>query len=88
MPSSLAAAVCCTRNSTKDDFRMQVASRISPYCNGKASFKTVTIPSVAVCSIFTEVASARVTDFSFEAKSFAPMVATLVWESEVQVPIE
>jgi hypothetical protein len=46
------------------------------------------LPSLPANSIFTSVASATQTDFSFEKKSSLPMVPTVVFESADQAPIE
>src|SRR5690625_6246851 len=67
---------------------MKVASTISPLRTFRFSFRFVTLPSASVWRMVRVSLSDSVTDCSFEKKSFAPMVATLVLESCDQSPME
>ena len=65
-----------------------VASIISPAKREIFSFNTVDSPFEAMCSIRTVVGFVTVIDFSLCAKSPAVIVATCVFESDVQTPME
>jgi hypothetical protein len=67
---------------------MNVLSTTSPASTGNASLSTVTVPSSATCWIAIVPSDSMTTDFSFERKSSASIVATLVRESLLHSPIE
>ncbi len=86
-PSCLARATCAARNASSSATCMTEASTTSPARTGTDSFRTVVVPSSPTSSIFRAPSSETTTDFSVERKSFSPMVATLVLDSEVQAPM-
>src|SRR5688572_24260560 len=80
---------------------MNVASRISPGLSGVFSLRTIVSGAdeagetaapaggaAGMNSMRTVVAAETVTDFSLLKKSSLPMVATLVFDSAVHLPIE
>ena len=67
---------------------MNVPSTISPSCTGTDALSTVSVPSLATCSMRRSSAASIVTDCSFERKSCWPIVTTWVLESADQAPIE
>ena len=87
IPCALASAISASRNFTRAALLSLVESKISPVRRGVLSLSTLTVPSAVVNSIFASVAVSMVTDFSFEAKSFAPIVDTCVLESADQAPM-
>jgi hypothetical protein len=87
-PSDLARSTWAARNSSSAAALMTVPSTISPARTGKASLSVVVVPSASTSWIEIVVSSSMTTDFSFERKSSAPIVATFVLESLLQAPIE
>ncbi len=86
-PSALARATCAARNSFSAATRITEASTTSPASTGTLSRSTVTAPSSPTSSMRSAPSRAMTADFSVEAKSLTPMVATLVLESADQAPI-
>ncbi len=86
-PSALALATCAVRNSRSAATRITEASTTSPARTGTDSRSTVVEPSSPTSSMRSAPSSAITTDFSVERKSFWPMVATFVLDSEVQAPM-
>ncbi|GAA2911205.1 hypothetical protein GCM10020221_03690 [Streptomyces thioluteus] len=85
--SALARATWAARNSRRAATRMTEASTTSPASTGTDSRRTVVVPSAATSSMRRVPSSATTADFSVERKSFSPMVATFVFDSEVQAPM-
>jgi hypothetical protein len=79
-PRRLASVICCRRNATSARRLANVPSSTSPACSDSEPLSTVTMPSLATCSIRTVVAAGSVTDTS-RRKSLALMVDTWVFES-------
>lgn len=67
---------------------MTAPSSTSPASSGASGRRTVTVPSVATCSMRKVVAAGTVTDSSVERKSPSLIVATCDADSEDQAPIE
>lgn len=86
-PSALALAICAVRNSRSAATCRTEASTTSPARTGTDSRRTVVVPSAAASSMRRVPGSAMTADFSVERKSLAPMVATLVFDSGVHLPM-
>ncbi len=86
-PSALARATWAARNSFRAAARITEASTTSPASTGTFSRRTVVVPSSPSSSMRRAPSAAITVDFSVLAKSFSPMVATLVLESAVQAPM-
>ncbi len=87
MSSALARAICAVRKERSSATCSTEASTTSSLRTGTDSRSTVVVPSSATSSMRSEPASEIVVDFSVERKSFSPIVATLVFESEDQAPM-
>ncbi len=87
-PASRAAAIWSARNVCSAARRMTAASTTSPSCTGKSSFRTVTVPSAATCSIRIVPARAIVVDCSVARKSPSVIVTTRERDCGDQAPIE
>ena len=87
-PWALASAIWVVRNATSARLLMTAPSMISPARTGSSGLRTVTVPSVATCSMRSVSAASRVTEVSLWRKSPLSMVATWVFESADQAPIE
>ncbi len=85
--SALARAICASRKVRSASTCRTDASTTSPARTGTDARRTVVAPSAATCSMRSVPASAITADFSVERKSSAPMVATFVFDSEVQAPM-
>ena len=85
--SARAASTCAVKNAMSAFLLRKVPSRISPSRSFSPSFRTVTAPSAATCSIRTLVALPIVTDFSLPKKSPLLILATVVLLSLVHAPI-
>jgi hypothetical protein len=88
MPSALAAASCSARKFWRAVLLMKVASTTSPAWMGRASSRTVVVPSPVTCSMRSSSAASKVVDCSLWRKSPVAMVATRVLESGDHAPIE
>lgn len=85
-PSSFARWICSRMKVCSAETDMNVASTTSPARTGMPSLSTV-VPSGVVRRIVRESSDGRTTDFSFEKKSPAPIVATFVRDSGDQAPM-
>lgn len=86
-PSALARATCAVRNSRSAATRSTEASTTSSAWTGTDSRSTVVEPSSPLSSMRRVPSWAMTADFSVERKSSAPIVTTLVFESEDQAPM-
>ena len=86
--SACARAIWAVRNLRRAATRSTVASTTSPASTGTAGLSTVTLPSAATCSTRRVSAASITTDCSPARKSSAPIVATLVFDSGDQAPME
>ena len=87
-PEERASSICASRNARRAATSMKVLSTISPASTGTESLSIDTVPSIASCSIRSDVSAAIVTDCSFERKSPDDMVATWLSDPAVHAPIE
>ncbi len=87
-PCALASAISRSRNSRSAATCRTAASTISPSCTGSDCLRTVVVPSAPTCSMRSVVAAGTVTDVSECRKSPSVIVATWLFVSGDQAPIE
>jgi hypothetical protein len=85
---SSASATCSRRNASSARRLIRAPSTISPASTGMLRFRTVTVPSVATCSIRSSSSARIVTEVSEWKKSPSVMVDTWLLDLVDQAPME